>query len=514
MKNKIKGLFIFLCLLGPYQGIAQSALQNKPNVIFFLVDDMGWQDTSVPFWEKITPANQKFHTPNMEKLAASSMKFTQAYANSVCTPTRVSFLTGMNAARHRVTNWTSAKNETVDYPDDKLSPPKWNVNGLSPVKGNERSVYATTLPQLLAENGYYTIQCGKAHFGAYGTIGANPLKLGFVKNVGGSAAGHPASYLAEDDFGYNPEKYIVQADIPNMKKYWHTNTFLTEDLTAEAKLAMDTAQMIKKPFFLYMSHYAVHLPYQADKRFIQPYLDRGLTKPEAAYAALIEGMDHSLGELMQYLEQHKLTKNTIIVFMSDNGGFSHAPREGAENTQNYPLRGGKGSLYEGGVREPLIVRWPGVTKPGSTSKQYVRIEDFYPTLLEVAGIKHYKTVQKVDGVSMTSYLKDPEKLDTGRVMIWNYPNNWTGGKSNRNHSWATSLRKGDWKLIYFEKEGKLELYNLKDDIQESRDLAATLPVLTQKLARILTAKLKDCDAQLPLDKTTGKIVPMPDQLTD
>jgi arylsulfatase A-like enzyme len=493
---------------------AQKAEPSKPNIVFFLVDDMGWQDTSVPFWDSVTNANKEFHTPNMERLAATAMKFTQAYANSVCSPSRVSLLTGMGAARHRVTNWTEFKNATVDNPDDKLMAPQWNVNGMSPVPGDPRSVYVTPLPQILKDNGYYTIQCGKAHFGAYGTVGANPLNVGFIKNVGGSAAGNPASYLAEDDFGYNPGKFILQADIPNMKKYWHTNTFLTEDLTLEAKLAMDTARMQNKPFFLYMAHYAVHLPYNADSRFIQKYLDRGLTKPEAAYAALMEGMDQSLGELMDYLDQHHLTQNTIIVFMSDNGGFSHAPRQGTDNTQNYPLRGGKGSLYEGGVREPMMVRWPGVTKPGSVCAQYVRMEDFYPTLLNMAGIKQYKTVQHVDGESMIPYLRNPQKRDANRIMIWNFPNKWTSGKLTRDNSWMTSIRQGDWKLIYFEKEGKLELYNLHDDIKEANDLAQKRPEETKRLAKLLTQQLRSCNAQMPIDKLTGNPVPMPDEITN
>ena len=510
-KGKAYCIIIWALVFCGFATKAQNS-KPKPNIIFFLVDDMGWQDTSVPFWDSVTNANKEFHTPNMEKFAATAMKFTQAYSNSICTPSRVSLLSGMNAARHHVTNWTEFKDEEVDAADDKLIAPQWNVNGLSPLPGNPRSVYVTPLPQILKNNGYYTIQCGKAHFGAYGTIGADPLNLGFMKNVGGSAAGNPASYLAEDDFGYNPEKFVLQADIPNMKKYWHTNTFLTEDLTQEAKLAMDTARLQEKPFFLYMAHYAVHLPYNADQRFVQKYLDRGFTKPEAAYAALVEGMDQSLGELMQYLDQHGLTKSTIVIFMSDNGGFSHSPRQGGDNTQNYPLRGGKGALYEGGVREPMMVRWPGVTKPGSVCDQYVRMEDFYPTLINMAGIKQYKTVQTIDGESMVSYLKDPQKRNDKRVMIWNFPNKWTTGKLTRDNSWLTSVRQGDWKLIYFEKDGKLELYNLHDDIKEAHDLSEKNPVETKKLAKLLTQKLKNYNAQMPINKLTGKPIPMPDEI--
>jgi arylsulfatase A-like enzyme len=502
--------FFFLLLLTFISFTVKA--QKRPNIIFFLVDDMGWQDTSVPFWDSSTVQNKKFHTPNMERLAKQSMKFTNAYANSICTPSRVSLMTGMSAAQHRVTNWTAYKDGAVDAADSMLKIPDWNVNGLSPIPNQSKSVYATPLPQILKDNGYYTIQCGKAHFGAYATIGANPLNLGFVKNVGGSAAGNPASYLAEDDFGYDPTHYKLQADIPNMTQYWKTPTFLTEDLTKEAILAMDTAQLEKKPFFLYMAHYAVHLPYNADKRFVQKYIDEGYTKSEAAYCALVEGMDQSLGKLMDYLEKNNLTKNTILIFMSDNGGYSHPPREGNDNTQNYPLRGGKGSLYEGGVREPMMVKWNGVTRPGSVCKQYMIIQDFYPTLLDMAGIKNYKTVQQIDGKSLVPYLKDAGLKDNERSIVWNYPNDWAGGDLGQDNSFLTAIRKGDWKLIYFEKYGRLELYNLKNDIKEQNDLSKQFSKKTKELAHLLTQKLKMYKGQMPSFKKTGKQVPWPDEL--
>ncbi len=507
--NVMKHSLLLMAFFAGITTATQCQSKKSPNIIFFLVDDMGWQDTSVPFWDSITPANRKFRTPNMERLCKAGTKFTNAYANSVCTPSRVSFLTGMNVTRHRVSNWTSMKNKAVDGNDSLLTIPDWNVNGISPIPGQEKSVYATPLPQLLKENGYYTIQCGKAHFGAYQTIGADPLALGFVKNVAGSAAGHPASYLGEEDFGRVPGKFILQAEMPGLEKYRGHHNFLTDDLTKEAMLAMDTAQLKQQPFFLYMAHYAVHLPYKADDRFVQRYLDMGLPAPEAAYAALVEGMDKSLGELMDYLDQHHLTDNTIIVFMSDNGGFSHAPRQGADNSQNFPLRGGKGSLYEGGVREPMIVRWNGVTKPGSVNPQYMIIEDFYPTILEWAGIKKYKTVQKLDGRSIIPYLKQPELRDNQRALIWNFPNDWTGGKLGTDNSWLTSIRQGKWKLIYFEKQRRLELYDLEADIHEANDVSGRYPDKTKELARLLTQQLKQKGGQLPVYKATGKAVPYP-----
>jgi len=508
----MKKLFLLAALLTGMQTPVQSQAQKSPNIIFFLVDDMGWQDTSVPFWDSITPANRKFRTPNMERLCKAGTKFTNAYAASICTPSRVSFLTGMNVARHHVSNWTAYRNKAVDGQDSLLEIPAWNVNGISPEASQERSVYATPLPQLLKEHGYYTIQCGKAHFGAYQTIGADPLNLGFVKNIGGSAAGNPASYLAEDDFGRRPDRFILQAEIPGMEKYRGKHSFLTADLTQEAMLAMDTAQLKKQPFFLYMAHYAVHLPYNADDRFIQRYLDMGLPQPEAAYAALVEGMDESLGQLMDYLDQHHLTENTIIVFMSDNGGYSHPPRQGAPNTQNYPLRGGKGSLYEGGVREPMIISWNGVTKPGTVNSQYVIMEDFYPTILEWAGIRKYRTVQTVDGRSIVPFLRQPGLRDQTRPLVWNFPNDWTGGRLGEDNSWLTAIRQGKWKLIYFEKQQRLELYNLEEDIHEAVNVAERYPGKTKELARLLTKELKQRGAQLPVYKTIKKAVPYPDEL--
>lgn len=487
-------------------------MQQRPNIIFFLVDDMGWEDSSVPFWDSIVSQNKKFHTPNMVHFASTAEKFTNAYANSICTPSRVSLMSGMNAGRHRVTNWTMFKNGGVDAKDSLMQAPDWNVNGLSPVPGDSRSVYVTPLPQMLKDNGYYTIQCGKAHFGAYKTPGADPLNIGFMNNIGGSAAGNPASYLAEDDFGYDPDHFNIRADIPNMRQYWQTPTFLTEDLTIEAKRAMDTARSMHKPFFLYMAHYAVHLPYNADKRFIQKYLDQGYSKQEAAYCALVEGMDKSFGDLLTYLKQNDLEQNTIVIFMSDNGGFSHAPRQGRENSQNYPLRNGKGSLYEGGVREPMMVRWPGVTKEGSTCNQYMIIQDFFPTLLEMAGIKKWRTVQHVDGRSIAPFLKNPLLTDNKRILTWNFPNGWAGGSQSQDCSWTSAIRQGDWKLIYFEKYGRLELYNLRQDIKETQNLTKRHPKKARALARALTKRLKHEHAQMAIFKGTGQPVPYPDKI--
>ncbi|MEO6904990.1 MAG: sulfatase/phosphatase domain-containing protein, partial [Ginsengibacter sp.] len=189
-------------------------------------------------------------------------------------------------------------------------------------------------------------------------------------------------------------------------------------------------------------------------------------------------------------------------------------REGKDNTQNYPLRGGKGSLYEGGIREPMMVKWPGITNSGTTNDQYMIIEDFFPTLLEMAGIKNYKTVQKIDGQSIVPYLKNSELSNNKRSLIWNFPNDWAGGNLGEDNSWLTAIRQGDWKLIYFEKYGRLELYKVKKDIKEDHDLSKEFPKKTKEMALLLTQKLKAYNAQMPFYKATGKQVPWPDEISN
>lgn len=272
-------------------GDAVPAPKEQPNIILFLVDDMGWQDTSLPFWTQRTKYNDTYHTPNMERMATQGKMFTQAYACSISSPTRVSLFTGMNAARHRVTSWTLRKNTTHEQPDSVMIYPEWNVNGICQEPGVERTTQVTSLAEVLKDHGYHTIHCGKAHFGAEGTPGADPLKMGFEVNIAGHAAGSPASYYGKENFGNKTDGKSPLAAVPGLEKYHGTDTFLSEALTIEAMKALDDAQQTDKPFFLYMAHYAIHTPIQLDMRFYQKYLDKGLPPVEAAYATLIEGMD-------------------------------------------------------------------------------------------------------------------------------------------------------------------------------------------------------------------------------
>ncbi len=484
---------------------------QQPNIIFFLVDDMGWQDTSVPFWTQKTPFNQLYQTPNMERLAAQGMKFTQAYACTVCSPTRTSLMTGMNAARHRVTNWTLNRNASVDAADQTLDFPKWNVNGLQPVDSISRSVYATTLPQLLRANGYFTIHCGKAHWGATQTPGSEPRNLGFDINIAGHAAGGPGSYLGEKNFG-NKEKgsHTLPWGIPGLEKYHGDTINLTEALTREAILALDKSRTTGKPFYLYMSHYAIHVPLESDHRFYPKYKAMGLPESEARYASMIESMDKSLGDLMDYLKKKGLTENTIILFMSDNGGLSASNRAGQLHTHNAPLRSGKGSAYEGGIREPMIVKWPGKVKPASVCNDYLIIEDFFPSILEMAGISNYKTVQKVDGKSFVPMLKQIGSTAPRRDLFWHYPNKW--GSTGPGIGTTSTIRSGDWKLIYWYKDQTFELYNIANDIEEKNNLAQSEPKKVKELASKLGKYLRSVDAQRPVRKDNQQPVPWPDQL--
>lgn len=483
---------------------------TRPNIILFMVDDMGWQDTSVPFWKEKTPFNERYKTPAMERLASEGMMFTQAYASSVCSPTRVSLMTGMNAARHRVTNWTLQRNASVDGKSNILTYPVWNVNGVQTSDTVPLSVYATMLPQILKDNGYFTIHCGKAHFGAINTPTANPINCGFDVNIAGHAAGGPGSYLGTENFG-NAERgaYTLPWGVPGLEKYHGDSIFLTEALTREAIKALDQSKATGKPFYLYMANYAVHVPLYADNRFYQKYIDTGLDEYEARYSSMIEGMDKSLGDLMDYLDRNNLTDNTIILFMSDNGGFSLRPRAGELHTHNKPLNSGKGSAYEGGIREPMIVKWPGKVKPGTKCNDYLLIEDFYPTILEMAKVKDYSTVQTIDGKNFVPMLLQKGSTSEGRDLFWHFPNNW--GPTGPGIGASSTIRSGEWKLIYFYEDKRFELYNINEDIGELNNLAVEQPEKVKEMADKLGSYLRSVDAQRPSFKATGKFVEWPDE---
>jgi arylsulfatase A-like enzyme len=497
-------LIIGICRLDVYG-------QQKPNIILFLVDDMGWMDTSLPFGDSIAKLNKQFHTPNMVRLAREGMVFSNAYANPVCTPSRSSLLTGASAARTHITNWTGVNlNDHTDYPDSLLQTPDWNNNGLSP-SPMAGTYVAQTLPQILQQSGYYTLQVGKAHWGSQGSPGSDPLNLGFMTAVGGSAIGNPQSYYGLNNFGNVAGKTTPWA-VPGLQEFYGQDVFLSEALTRKARQLMENSLQQKKPFFLYLGHYAVHTPIMPDMRFVQRYLQAGLDSTEAAYASLIEGMDKSLGDIMDFVHEHKIDKNTIFIFMSDNGGLSNAGRGGVRNTHNVPLRAGKGSMYEGGIRIPMIVKWPGVTVAGTRAKQYVTVEDFFPTILEMTRLKNQVNALNQDGISYVPILKNHSFADSTRTLIFHYPHRWTKSEDEA-ISWACSIRQGPWKLIYLMKQKKLELYNLVSDINEQHDLVSLYPDRTTRLAGLLSNELKKRKAQMPTWKSTGQPVAWPDEIS-
>ena len=392
--------------------------KDKPNIVFFLVDDMGWQETSVPFHTEITELNKRYHTPNMEVLAESGMKFTQAYACAVCSPTRISLMTGMNSARHMVTNWTLRKDISPDWANPKVTSPEWNLNGICAAAGIEKAKHVITLPMILREAGYATIHVGKAHFGAKDTPGENPLNLGFDVNIAGHAAGAPGSYYGKNNFSSEFRNGDKIWDVPGLGKYHGTDIYLTEALTIEANRVMDSVVKLDKPFYLYMSHYAIHAPWENDPRFFDKYKENGLNDFRASYASMVESMDKSLGDIMQNIRKNKIEDNTIVMFMSDNGQPSNTDR-------NLPLRGHKLTPYEGGIRVPMIVHWPGVCDTKSENSNYLIIEDIFPSFLEMAGIKEYEQIGGIiDGKSFVPLLKGENPKTEQRPIFWHYPNTY------------------------------------------------------------------------------------------
>lgn len=479
------------------------AAENRPNIIFFLVDDMGWQETSVPFHTERTTLNNIYHTPNMERLAERGMKFTQAYACPLSSPTRISIMTGQNAMRHRVTNWTLFKDASPDayYKSDLIKVPDWNVNGMACEPGVEHTVYVKeTLPSILREAGYRTIHVGKAHWGARETPGADPTTLGFDINIAGHAAGGPGSYYGTNNFSAAFRNGGAEWDIPGLDKYHGKDINLTEVLTIEASKEVQRAVTEGQPFYLYMSHYAIHAPWEPDTRFLDKYLNMGISEFQAKYASMLESMDKSLGDLMALIRRLGIEDNTIIIFMSDNG-------QPSQSVRNRPLRGHKISAYEGGIRVPMIVDVPGMTRPGSECAQPVIVEDIVPTLLSLAGASSFKDDDTVlDGVDITPFFRGKKiKGYKDRTFFWHYPHIY-------DQTPYSVVRKGDYKLIYRYDTRTSELYNLREDISERNDLAAKKPEIRKELLSILKEQLKKTKADLPISKQTGQPIEVTDHL--
>ncbi|MFM8392680.1 MAG: sulfatase [Acidobacteriota bacterium] len=468
-----------------------------PNIIIFLVDDMGWQETSVPFHRTVTPLNQRYRTPAMERLAREGVRFTHAYASAVCSPTRISIISGMNAARHGVTNWTLRKGLSPDDPLERIDPPLWNVNGATTQSGIERTVRITPLPTLLRGAGYRTIHVGKAHYGAAGTPGEDPRHFGFDINIAGHAAGAPGSYYGENNFSAASRRGGDRIwDVPGLSRWHGQKINLTEVLTLEAIDQIERAVADRQRFFLNLSHYAVHSPWEEDRRFYQKYLDQGLKPMEALRASMIESMDHSLGELLKALDRLGLTRNTLIIFASDNGAPHAVPA-------NHPLRAQKLAPYEGGIRIPMIIRWPGIASPGKSYESNVIIEDLFPTILETAGVVwRGKTMQTIDGRSLIPALRDQQPRDV-RDLIFHFPHQYYMQGP------FSALIQGRWKLIHHYTDGKDELFNLDQDISEENDLYNTDLRRGERMAKSLARHLRGMGAMIPIDRGTGQRLALP-----
>ena len=535
-----------LALAAPLVGCATE--EEKPNIVLFLIDDLGWLDTSVAFGEEVYPYNLRHDTPNIAALAQQGAMMTSAYVCPVSTPTRTSIMSGMNAAHTRITNYTSVDKDwnpdATDTPseqlDDVVERTDWNINGVTPsAEPLDKSVHITPYPQILKDNGYYTIHVGKGHWAPNGTPAANPYNMGFCVNVAGQVAGKPRSYYGEENYGNTEDKWNYFS-VQNLTEYYGSNTHLTEALTLEAIKTLDYPIDNGMPFYLNFCHHAVHTPIHRDPRFFQKYVDRGMDEGQARFASMCEGMDKSLGDLVAYLKQRGVLDNTIIVFMSDNGGNSeNLSKGGVRHTQNAPLREGKASCYEAGIRIPMVVYWKGKVAAGTRINTPVVAEDLYPTILEMAGIDDYTAVQNIDGKSIVRLLTAGSKavrkamdsgeisnqqqasrfeipqsisgIDPQREVLAHYPHQWKPYQL-RDIDYMSSLRKGDWKIVYRHREQKLELYNIGEDITERNDLSAANPQMLKAMADALTAQLEAYDALMPTFRATGERVPMPNQL--
>tara|TARA_R110002096_G_scaffold48836_5_gene129214 strand:+ start:5387 stop:6913 length:1527 start_codon:yes stop_codon:yes gene_type:complete len=487
---------------------------ERPNILYILADDMGWQDTSVAFGPERTPFNERYRTPALERLAREGMKFTQAYSCAVCSPTRVSLMTGQNEARHRVTQWTylsgDAPSSDLDHPT--LDPATWNWNGLQP-ESMPNAISVETLPQLLRKADYRTMHFGKGHFGSAGTPGADPKNFGFDVRIGGRDAGGCGSYWGTKHFGAKKHP-----DGPwrawDLDAYFGEDIHLTEALTLEAKREIKQAVDDDQPFFCYFAHYAPHTPIEPDERFAPAYREAGLDEPEAAYASLIEGMDKSVGDLLGLLDEFGIADETLVVFTSDNGGLSHSRRGmSPPHTHNAPLSSGKGAHHEGGIRVPLLARWPGMTATGSTNETPVMIYDWFPTLLGVAG-QQQPGSQAIDGADLTPLLRGDATAEIfDRPLVWHFPNFW--GPLNRppvegpGMGPSSTIRRGDWKLIYYHEDRRFELFDLANDLGETNNLSHERPKQARQLATELAGFLRDRDAPMPVIRSSGEPVPFP-----
>ena len=446
-----------------------SAAETRPNIIVILADDLGWSD--------LRCYGADLHeTPHLDRLAAAGVRFTDAYAgSSVCTPTRAALMTGRHPARLGMTIWAEAAEEPPK-PERLIPPPAEHNLPLS----------ETTIAEHLQAAGYQTALVGKWHLGDPKHY---PEAQGFNVNIGGTLWGAPHTFFYPySGRGMYGKEFRY---VPHLE-FGAAGEYLTDRLTDEALKVIDRCG--EQPFFLYLAHHAPHTPIEAKETEVAAFerqLTPSLHHQNAKYAAMIKSLDESVGRIREHLTKRGLAERTLFVFTSDNGGFVGKDRgRGAPVTNNWPLRSGKGALYEGGIRVPLLVSWPGVTPAGQESHQPVVTMDLFSTMLAAAGCK-VPTDVPLDGVSLLPVLKDPRvKLDR-EALYFHYPHYY------HTTSPVSAIRMGDQKLVEFYEDGRAELYNLQDDISESQNLASSQPQATAELKQRLQVWRQNVGARLP-----------------
>lgn len=451
---------------GALAGPRLAAQTRRPNIVLVLADDLGWTDLGCY-------GADLHETPHLDRLARDGMRFTDAYsASPVCTPTRASIMTGKHPARLGMTIW----HEAAENPprDRKLTPP---------VAAGNLPLAEVTLAERLHEAGYLTALVGKWHLG---TAGFYPETQGFDINIGGTFWGAPATffhpYKGARRFG---GEYRYVPGLPGGRP----GEYLTDRLTDEALKVIDLAG--EQPFFLYLAHHAPHTPIEAKPKLVEKYRDQlrpHLHHTNPTYAAMVESLDESVGRVRQRLAERGLARNTVFVFLSDNGGYLRAS-DGEVVTSNHPLRSGKGSLYEGGVRVPLLVDWPGVTRPGAASSEPVVSTDLFATLLDVAGVAGERPA---DGVSLAALLRDPRATLPRDALYFHYPHYYP------TTSPASAIRAREWKLLEYHEDGRTELYHLVRDLSEQDDLSASESDRAAQLLRRLHDWRKQVGAAMPV----------------
>jgi len=460
LRTLAAGTTAWTCLGCASRRLAARAGRDKPNIVFILADDLGWKDVGFM-------GSTYYETPHIDGLAGQGVVFTNAYTNGPnCAPTRASLMSGQYTPRHGVLTVGSSERGRA------------RLRKLIPV-ANRTTLDASivTLAEALKPAGYVSASMGKWHLGNDPDLG--PVAQGFDVNVAGYEAGHPRSY-------FSPYRNPTLTNGPD-------GEYLTDRLTDEALKFIETHR--DRPFFLYLPHYAVHTPLQAKRALIEKYRrkppDQRQNNP--TYAAMVESLDQGVGRIMEKLDELDLTRKTVVVFFSDNGGVKGI-------TSMAPLRGGKGMLYEGGIRVPLVVRWPGVVEAGRTCDEPVIGVDFYPTLLALAGAEAPEG-QCLDGQSLLPLLGGTGGLSP-RSLFWHFPAYLQGKAEGARDEYfrtrpAGAVRQGRWKLIEYFEDVQLELYDLGNDIGETRNLADKLPEKTKGLHRIMTAWRESVHAPMP-----------------